>query len=150
MSTRRKRPSTWKSKQPVGPDGRPACYWCKGPLPGRKRSFCSDRCVHEHKLRSDPGYLRRALFLRDKGYCADCGEDTAKIELEVAGMTEAERRARLQGLGYPTHRKSFWDAHHVTAVKDGGGECGLDGYITLCCRCHKEYTARQRKGWAKK
>jgi hypothetical protein len=34
-------------------------------VPKGRRSFCSDACVHEHKLRSDPGYLREQAFQRD-------------------------------------------------------------------------------------
>ena len=34
-------------------------------VPKGRRPFCSDACVHEHKLRSDPGYLREQAFQRD-------------------------------------------------------------------------------------
>lgn len=36
---------------------------------------------------------------------------------------------------------SWWAAHHVIAVKDGGGGCGLDNIITLCVKCHKDFHA---------
>src|SRR5262249_47445533 len=32
-----------------------SCRWCGVKVPKGRRSFCSDACVHEHKLRSDPG-----------------------------------------------------------------------------------------------
>jgi hypothetical protein len=41
------------------------CWWCGVKVPKGRRSFCSDACVHEHKLRSDPGYLREQAFQRD-------------------------------------------------------------------------------------
>lgn len=45
--------------------------------------------------------------------------------------------------------KSFWEAHHKIAVKDGGGGCGLDGLETLCRWCHKSESASQHARWAK-
>jgi 5-methylcytosine-specific restriction enzyme A len=43
----------------VGELGRPLCRWCRMEiLAKRRRTFCSDFCVHQWKLRSDPGYLR--------------------------------------------------------------------------------------------
>ena len=40
-------------------------WWAGVKVPKGRRSFCSDACVHEHKLRSDPGYLREQAFQRD-------------------------------------------------------------------------------------
>jgi hypothetical protein len=37
----------------------------------------------------------------------------------------------------------------VMAVAEGGGECGLDGYETICRECHRQETAaliRRLKG----
>jgi 5-methylcytosine-specific restriction endonuclease McrA len=71
-------------------------------------TFCSPECVHEWKLRSDPRYLRKHVWLRDKGMCRRCGEVTAD-----------------------------WEADHITPVHKGGGECGLENMQTLCKRCHR-------------
>ena len=65
-------------KLPRGPDGRALCRRCGREVPKGRRSFCSDECVHEHKLRSNPGYLREQVFERDRGVCAECGADTLK------------------------------------------------------------------------
>src|SRR3954468_19686544 len=35
----------------------------------------------------------------------------------------------------------LWEAHHTTAVVEGGGWCGLDGYETVCIGCHNAETA---------
>jgi hypothetical protein len=59
------------------------------------------------------------------------------------------RFAKRLGLTYRETFKSLWDAHHVDAVKDGGGACGLDGFATICVWCHKIKTAKQRERWAK-
>lgn len=41
--------------------------------------------------------------------------------------------------------RSFWEADHRVPVAEGGGECGLDGYQTLCTPCHKRKTAEQAR-----
>lgn len=42
-------------------------------------------------------------------------------------------------------RVSGWDADHIVPVVEGGGECGLDNYRTLCHPCHKKATAELAK-----
>jgi hypothetical protein len=42
----------------------------------RRRTFCSDYCVHQWRLRTDPGYLRDQVFARDHGICGVCAIDT--------------------------------------------------------------------------
>jgi hypothetical protein len=37
-----------------------------------------------------------------------------------------------------------WEAHHKHAVSEGGGACGLDGYETLCRRCHAKESGMLR------
>lgn len=38
-------------------------------------------------------------------------------------------------------RSSGWDADHIVPVVEGGGECDLENYRTLCHPCHKIVTA---------
>ena len=52
----------------TGPNGLPLCRWCELEiLAKRRRTFCSDYCVHQWRLRTDPGYLRDQVFARDRG-----------------------------------------------------------------------------------
>lgn len=37
-------------------------------------------------------------------------------------------------------RRSGWDADHIVPVSEGGGECDLSNYRTLCHPCHKKVT----------
>lgn len=41
--------------------------------------------------------------------------------------------------------RSLWEADHIVAIADGGGECDLDNVATLCLRCHSIKSAELRK-----
>lgn len=126
-----------------------ACRWCQGPIPRRRRTFCSDACVHEWKLRSNPGYLREKVFERDRGVCAGCGIDTVKLERELRTLRRrnpAAHKSRCQELGIPLNRrKNLWDADHIIPVAEGGGACGLDNIRTVCLSCHRAITQLLRE-----
>jgi len=128
-----------------GASGRPLCRWCRAEVPGRRRTFCSDTCVHEWKLRTDSGYLREKVFARDKGICAECGVDTTGIRRDVRKLDYAARRRFFKEWGLREgSRKSLWDADHIVPVAEGGGQCDLTNMRTLCLRCHREATAALR------
>src|SRR5882757_1469999 len=78
MSTSRIMTGGWVNRKtmPRGQNGRGLCRWCTLEVPARRFTFCSDYCVHEWKLRSQPGYLREHIFKRDRGVCAHCAADT--------------------------------------------------------------------------
>jgi 5-methylcytosine-specific restriction protein A len=42
-------------------------------------------------------------------------------------------------------RASGWDADHIIPVAEGGGECDIDNFRTLCHPCHKKVTAALAK-----
>jgi hypothetical protein len=67
-------------------------------------------------------------------------DDDAAVRDDLLGASALLRK--LLGLGFRGH---FWEAHHKVAVADGGGLCGLDGYETLCVRCHGKESGHQRK-----
>ena len=130
-----------------GPNVLTLCRWCDLEiLAKRRRTFCSDYCVHQHRLRTDPGYLRDQVFARDRGICALCGADTVAI---FAALRRARGKARAAGLSFYgmasiTARRSLWDADHILPVAEGGGQCDLDNLRTLCVPCHREVTAQLR------
>jgi 5-methylcytosine-specific restriction enzyme A len=131
----------------TGPNGRPLCRWCRLELPaGRRRTFCSDFCVHEWKLRSDPGYLREQVLARDRAVCAVCGIDCRAEFFHLKRLRGAARlRAWAEWGLKPNGRSSLWDADHILAVAEGGGECDLTNLRTLCLRCHRKATADLRE-----
>ena len=131
----------------VGPNGRNLCRWCRVEVSGRRRTFCSDDCVHEWRLRSSVSYLRECVFERDRGVCALCAHDTEKERRRVMRMKFAARMQELQALQraglVPRKRKSWWDADHIVPVVEGG-DSNLENVRTLCYPCHRGVTAELR------
>ncbi len=131
--------------------GRPLCRWCRSEVPAPRRTFCSDTCVHEWKLRTNPGYLREQVFARDKGVCGQCGADTVALRRDMRKLDLAARRRFLRAWGLKEgSRKSMWDADHIVPVAEGGGQCDLSNMRTLCLRCHREATSALRLRLMKK
>lgn len=133
---------------PVGPNGLPLCRWCQlEVLAKRRRTFCSEYCVHQWRMRSDPGYLREMVFARDRGVCAACAADTVAIYAALKRARGAARAAGLSIYGMRTiaSRRSLWDADHIVPVVEGGGQCDVDNLRTLCLPCHREATAELRR-----
>lgn len=136
---------------PTGNNGRALCRWCSLEVPLGRRSFCSEWCVREWKLRTDPGYLRKCVFQRDHGICALCRTDTREAWLQIKRARGERRTSKLQAWGLKSlTRSSLWDADHIVPVVEGGGECDLSNIRTLCLRCHRQVTAelRQRRDLA--
>jgi 5-methylcytosine-specific restriction endonuclease McrA len=131
---------------PKGATGRPLCRYCALEVPPPRRTFCSEWCVHEWKLRTDPGYLRERVLARDKGVCALCRTDTLEAWLQLKRSRGERRAKRLEHWGLARFsRKSLWDADHIVPVIEGGGECDLSNIRTLCLRCHRQVTLELRK-----
>jgi 5-methylcytosine-specific restriction endonuclease McrA len=146
MITRRAMPGGWADRDALakGPNGRALCRWCEMEVPAGRQTFCSDWCVEEWKLRSDPGHLRQRVFARDKGVCALCGIDCV-AEFHRLKRLRGASKARALDVWRFRGRKTLWDADHIMPVVEGGGECDLSNMRTLCLRCHRERTAELRR-----
>jgi 5-methylcytosine-specific restriction enzyme A len=130
---------------PKGPSGRNLCRWCELEVPKGRITFCSDFCVHEWRLRTDPGFLREKTLERDKGVCALCGVDTVAAYATLKRSRGVGRVRLLQQWGLKTiNRKTLWDADHIVPVAEGGGACDLSNIRTLCLLCHREATRQLR------
>jgi len=115
-------------------------------VPRGRFTFCSNYCVHEWKLRSQPGYLREQVLLRDRGICALCTVDTVAALRKLKHSRGASRTMLMQHWGLKTRiRKTLWDADHILPVVEGGGECDLENIRTLCLRCHRSVTMQLRE-----
>jgi len=122
--------------------GRPICRWCRTPVQRPRRTFCSDACVHEWKVRSSPWYVRQQVKKRDKGTCRLCGFNVVKAHREwTRSKPPASDRAVRKAWRAVRPR---WEADHIVPVADGGGECGLENYRLLCRPCHVKVTLEWR------
>jgi 5-methylcytosine-specific restriction endonuclease McrA len=119
------------------------CRWCKGVVSGRRRTFCSDVCVHEWRLRSSASYLRECVFERDAGVCAVCRVDTHRQRKRIMRLPFAQRMREIRALQergvIHKRRKSWWEADHIRPVVEGG-DSSLDNMRTLCIPCHRAVT----------
>lgn len=94
------------------------------PLPGRRRSWCSDRCVDEWMIATgDTTRARVALAERDGAGCATCGHSAAARHLEV------------------DHVRPLWSLtdHERTEL----AWWLLGNLQLLCTGCHKAKTAAE-------
>jgi 5-methylcytosine-specific restriction protein A len=147
MSTQRTMPGGFAARVelPRGESGRILCRWCALEVPRGRHTFCSEWCVHEWKLRSNPGYLRQQVLKRDKGICALCRVNTLSAFLRLKKSRGASRNSHLADWGLARlNRRSLWDADHILPVVEGGGECDLRNLRTLCLKCHRLITAELR------
>ena len=139
MSTKRIREIAPLQK---GPNGRNLCRFCSKEVSPPRRTFCSNECVHEFEVRTNVGYVRHCLKRRDRGICAKCGLDCIALRRELFKIYNRDREAwkkEVISLKIPKNRihKSLWDADHIIEVVNGGGDCGLENFQTLCIWCHR-------------
>lgn len=155
---------------PKDEEGKPLCRWCKGPLEGRRISWCSDKCVEDYKDRYHASWQRRQVKKRDKGICAICGLDTHAFREELKRRYWAafpgdryihvtllakspECLAWLEQHGMTLKdvkfsrkgMRSFWQADHTLPVVEGGGGSHWQELRTLCSACHRKETAALAK-----
>ncbi len=135
-----------RGELPKGPNGRALCRWCGLEVPQGRLTFCSEYCVNEWRLRTDPGYLREQVFARDHGVCALCGADAEAAWRHIRRLRGVGRLKALAEWGLTRMtRKSLWDADHILPVSEGGGECDLENIRTVCLKCHRRLTAELRQ-----
>ncbi|HKY40336.1 MAG TPA: HNH endonuclease signature motif containing protein [Polyangiaceae bacterium] len=130
---------------PRGPSGRPLCRRCSQEIVkgSGRRTFCSDSCVTEWKIRTQPEFAAELVHARDHGVCRACGRDCDALYRKIRITKWARRKRRLAELGLPLYllrRRRYWEVDHIQAVVEGGGCCGLENLRTLCWECHKKAT----------
>ena len=103
-------------------------------------------------MKTDPSFLRSRVWKRDKGRCSRCGLKCRELEKGIALLRDVLARqgkskvyAEIRKALKIQSRHTFWDADHIRAVVDGGGECGLENMQTLCLWCHREKTTGRTK-----
>src|SRR3954468_4848480 len=100
MSTTRRQPGGYveRGELPVGANGHALCRRCSEEVTPPRRSFCSDACVHQWRLRTDPAYLRDNVLRRDRGVCALCTTDTLKLASSLRRLNWRGRKRRCAEL----------------------------------------------------
>ena len=153
LSTRRRLTSAEAPPSKRGAHGGRLCRWCSLEVFPPQQTYCSTRCIHEWRLRSDTAYLRSQVFLRDKGVCACCALDTLALRRRMFDLPTAEREKVGAELGFPAHQArhlALWEADHTVPVSQGGGvdvgepSGGVESFQTLCVPCHQRKTASER------
>lgn len=151
--TNNRRSSIKRSNKEI--KGKGICRFCKSLVSAPRRTFCSDSCVHEWKIRSNTKYLRQFIYDRDLGICELCKIDTRYIRIEIENRRRqssiqndnSEYLIFLKSLNVTEKEafRSLWHADHILPVSQGGGESGLDNFRTLCIKCHKLETRKLKR-----
>lgn len=126
--------------------------------------FCNGHCYESFYVKKRRGTARRVLWSLERGICRQCSLDTERLRSKLAtleplareayfteevGGADAKERSffsrlsiarRHHVLAEPHKGCRFWEADHVRAVVDGGGEANIDNFQTLCVACHAEKT----------
>jgi 5-methylcytosine-specific restriction endonuclease McrA len=96
-------------------------------------------------MRTSTSYVREQVFKRDRGVCSICQTDTVRLANFLRKLEWRARRRYCDRIGIPyarARKRSLWDADHIKAVVEGGGECDLDNLRTVCIPCHRLVTAK--------
>ena len=143
----RKAPGGWANPKalPLGPSGRPQCRKCSGEIPkgSGRRTFCSDPCVVDWKIRTQPEFAAEQVHARDHGVCVLCRRDCDALYRKIRVTKLSRRKDRMAELGLPEsllRRRRYWEVDHIMPVVEGGGSCGLENLRTLCWECHRRAT----------
>lgn len=131
--------------QDRGPNGRVLCRWCGTETKPPRRSWCSEACVHEFKVRSHSGYARSQVYKRDRGVCVICSLNCSKFRGRLKRLPRPCRWAWQAALNLPAfYINTLWEVDHIVPVVEGGGSCGLENLRTLCVFCHRKVTRKLR------
>lgn len=132
------------------------CGECRAELPASVSTgeqlgvvrFCCFECARAGATKRSGKSIRTQLFALERGVCQVCKMDMHAAYLQLSAMSVPERLRALAKLlpeGYAVprgagddsfHEGVLWQADHVVAVAEGGGECSLLNLRTLCTRCH--------------
>ena len=141
-----------------------ACAWCGNCLSAAsvagEATYCTEECAVEGRLRRGGRFassnIRSTLFSLEGGKCCLCGIDAHSLFKQILALKAPERLNKLLSVNWtlPKTRKAmdsllndptegnFWQADHIRAVAEGGGDASLDNLRTLCVPCHAVETAK--------
>lgn len=131
------------------------CTWCGGFLPPRRTSWCSEKCLHEFRLRTDSRLQSQLVWERDGYTCQLCQMFIPFSESEFhrewklvirdllhrrAKPSEIDEARRFVMAKHGFAAVGFGEIDHIVPVCEGGGLCGIDNLRLLCSKCHRHVT----------
>ncbi|KAK3093683.1 hypothetical protein FSP39_018875 [Pinctada imbricata] len=159
--------------QAVNSDGIPLCLHCSKPYNNsllQKSTirndnnawvtrFCSQTCMDKYWIQTNPQYCRDQVYEAEKGICQICKFDAHSFYKKIRDTADPRKRADLIHLSKfsrltPKQKEQmvkhpvaghFWHVDHIKPVWEGGGQCDIDNFRTLCVICHQKVTAEQAK-----
>ena len=157
---------------PPGTPATPLCLVCGDAYDASRREtlghpFCGEPCAKAFRVKTRAGFARAELFKLERGVCQSCGLDCDALlarllaepsvpervrALESARGPRAEEKggalcfssARAAAIARAPRAGDLWQADHIVPVAEGGGECGLENFRTLCDGCHRRATSDLR------
>lgn len=109
------------------------CAWCKKPLSGRRRTWCSNECLEEFYLRVDWKTASANAIKKANNKCSLCKIDVWELYTAMCKVPKYKHK-------YNVH--SF-EVDHIVPVCEGGDN-EPDNLRVLCVFCHKEETKKLR------
>ena len=139
------------------PLGRDACGWplcrvCGNRVPTKRNTTCSVSCRETLQFMCLVSSQAWRVEKRDRGICALCGCDTAKVARIFIWLRDAHGWQRLgdiqKHMGFNGGATTAtWEMDHIVPVCKGGGVTssmtileGMANLRTLCVPCHKAET----------
>ncbi|KAG0605049.1 hypothetical protein M758_9G027500 [Ceratodon purpureus] len=156
-----------KIEQAWNVEGVPLCKYCQQPCKGKRSMrpawfrdlFCQSTCFEEFNNKTNRRYIRQELFELERGVCVKCSLDCHALVVRIRPLPSELRRVYIldKAPHFTEHKQMLeklikdpiegnaWHADHIVAVADGGGECRLENFQTLCIACHAKVTAEQHR-----
>lgn len=140
------------------PTAKGQCRACGAPVPKGRQTSCGRSCSERIRALCFTHEQARLVCARDRGICAACGCDTAKVKRIMRHVRHWLYRWHIRARfgrsicreiarewGFTGSRE--YEIDHVTPVCEGGGvrrdmtvEDVLANLRTLCVPCHRDAT----------
>ncbi|XP_048735505.2 DNA annealing helicase and endonuclease ZRANB3-like [Ostrea edulis] len=154
-------------------DGIPICLNCSKPCDNRllkketlksvetawATRFCSQICMDKYWIQTNSSYCRDQVYEAEHGICQMCNFDAHSLYKQIRNTEDMQRRvdilhsSKFDKLNPKQKEKivknpaagQFWHVDHIRPVWEGGGQCDIDNFRTLCVLCHQKLTAQQAR-----
>ena len=127
-------------------------------LPNWHGIYCSFECKKAMMIKTSGGYIRQEIFKLEKGICQICNRNMHELFCRIRRLEKPDRLQQLLSAGFTISNTSkkisivnnpkegdFWQPDHIIPVAEGGGECDLSNFRTLCTPCHLKETKELHK-----